>query len=206
MWWKVCSRLQAQTRRKKGRQTGNETGRMKTIRMLNVLPALHGFIPRLTQEILCIAKLMTANCSAERPTRHMRRTCSMAHIFNTCNALVALDMHIFNHQVYKLRAQWSIRVDQLRKTPHRQAANHPHPAHRNHTHKALPTNPPTHHPPLTHDVIDRVCAGDKWMPCIVLSCHYLPVSLAAFLEKRLPFLKLPLQNRTLSPCYPSLPL
>ena len=33
----IWSRLRAQIRRKKGRQTGNETGRMKTIRMLNVL-------------------------------------------------------------------------------------------------------------------------------------------------------------------------
>ena len=34
---------------------------------------------------LCIEKLMTANCSAECPTQHMRRICSMAHIHNTCN-------------------------------------------------------------------------------------------------------------------------
>merc|ERR550537_760339 len=38
--------------------------------MLNVLSALPGFILRLTQEIQCIAKSMTANCSTERPTRH----------------------------------------------------------------------------------------------------------------------------------------
>merc|ERR1719322_880324 len=38
--------------------------------MLNVLSALPGFIHRLTQEIQCIAKSMTTNCSAERPTRH----------------------------------------------------------------------------------------------------------------------------------------
>ena len=50
--------------------------------------------PRLSQEILCIAELMTANCSAECPTQHMRRICSMAHISNTCNVPVALDMHI----------------------------------------------------------------------------------------------------------------
>ena len=53
--------------------------------MFNVLSALTGFRPRLSQEILCIAKLMTANCSAECPTPHMRRICSMAHIHNTCN-------------------------------------------------------------------------------------------------------------------------
>ena len=35
--------------------------------MFNVLSALPGFRHRLSQEILCIAKLMTANCSAERP-------------------------------------------------------------------------------------------------------------------------------------------
>ena len=39
--------------------------------MFNVLSALPGF----SQEILCIAKLMTANCSAECPTQHMRRSC-----------------------------------------------------------------------------------------------------------------------------------
>ena len=61
--------------------------------MFNVLSALPGFSPRLSQEILCIAKLMTANCSAESPTQHMRRFCSMAHISNTCNVPVALDMH-----------------------------------------------------------------------------------------------------------------
>ena len=48
--------------------------------MFNVLSALTGFRPRLSQEILCIAKLMTANSSAECPTPHMRRICSMAHI------------------------------------------------------------------------------------------------------------------------------
>ena len=53
--------------------------------MFNVLSALTGFRPRLSQEILCIAKLMTANSSAECPTPHMRRICSMAHIHNTCN-------------------------------------------------------------------------------------------------------------------------
>ena len=53
--------------------------------MFNVLSALTGFRPRLSQEILCIAKLMTANCSAECPTQHMRRICSMAHVHNTCN-------------------------------------------------------------------------------------------------------------------------
>ena len=53
--------------------------------MFNVLSALTGFRPRLSQEILCIAKLMTANCSAECPTQHMRRICSMSHIHNTCN-------------------------------------------------------------------------------------------------------------------------
>ena len=37
---------------------------------------------------------MTANCSAECPTQHMRRICSMAHISNTCNVPEALDMHI----------------------------------------------------------------------------------------------------------------
>ena len=47
--------------------------------MFNVLSALPGFRPRLSQEILCIANLMTANCSAESPTQHMRRICSMAH-------------------------------------------------------------------------------------------------------------------------------
>ena len=57
--------------------------------MFNVLSALPGFRPRLSQEILCIAKLMTANCSAECPTQHMRRICSMAHISNTCNVPVA---------------------------------------------------------------------------------------------------------------------
>ena len=35
---------------------------------LNVLSALTGFRPRLSQEILCIAKLMTANSSTECPT------------------------------------------------------------------------------------------------------------------------------------------
>ena len=39
--------------------------------MFNVLSALPGF----SQEILCIAKLMTANCSAECPTQHMWRSC-----------------------------------------------------------------------------------------------------------------------------------
>ena len=53
--------------------------------MFNVLPALPGFRSRLSQEILGITKLMTANCSAESPTQHMRRICSMAHISNTCN-------------------------------------------------------------------------------------------------------------------------
>ena len=53
--------------------------------MFNVLSALTGFRPRLSHEILCIAKLMTANFSAECPTPHMRRICSMAHIHNTCN-------------------------------------------------------------------------------------------------------------------------
>ena len=53
--------------------------------MFNVLSALTGFRPRLSQEILCIAKLMTAKSSAECPTPHMRRICSMAHIHNTCN-------------------------------------------------------------------------------------------------------------------------
>ena len=62
--------------------------------MFNVLPALPGFRPRLSREILFIAKLMTANCSAESPAQHMRRTSSMAHISNTRTALVALDMHI----------------------------------------------------------------------------------------------------------------
>merc|ERR550537_883284 len=38
--------------------------------MLNVLSALPGFIYRLTQKIQCITKSITANCSAERPTRH----------------------------------------------------------------------------------------------------------------------------------------
>ena len=58
--------------------------------MFNVLSALPGFRPRLTQEILCIAKSMTANCSAESPTQHMRRICSMVHISNTCNVPMAL--------------------------------------------------------------------------------------------------------------------
>ena len=62
--------------------------------MFNVLSALPGFRPRLSQEILCIAKLMTANCSADCPTQHMRRICSMAHISNTCNVPVALDMEM----------------------------------------------------------------------------------------------------------------
>merc|ERR550537_1440711 len=38
--------------------------------MLNVLSAMPGFVLRLTQKIQCIEKSMTANCSAERPTRH----------------------------------------------------------------------------------------------------------------------------------------
>ena len=50
--------------------------------------------PRLSQEILCIAELMTADCSAECPAQHMWRICSMAHISNTCNVPVALDMQI----------------------------------------------------------------------------------------------------------------
>ena len=61
--------------------------------MFYVLSALPGFRSRFSQETLCIAKLMTANCSAENPAQHMRRTSSIAHISNTCNVPVALDMH-----------------------------------------------------------------------------------------------------------------
>ena len=57
--------------------------------MINVLSALPGFRPRLSKEILCIAKLMSANCSAESPAQHTRRTSSIAHVSNTCNAAVA---------------------------------------------------------------------------------------------------------------------
>ena len=36
---------------------------------------------------------MTENCSAECRAQHTRRTSSIAHVSNTCNATVALDMH-----------------------------------------------------------------------------------------------------------------
>ena len=34
----------------------------------------------------------------------------------------------------------------------------------------------TTHPPPTRNVTDKLSLGDKWMPCIVISCHNVPVS------------------------------
>ena len=62
--------------------------------MFNVLSALPGLRSSLSQEILCIVKLMTANYSVESPPQHIRRIYWMTYISNTCNVPVTLDMHV----------------------------------------------------------------------------------------------------------------
>ena len=59
--------------------------------------------------------------------------------------------------------------------PNQKHTNHePHAS--NHTHTRTTQTPTTHSPPPTHNVIDKLSLGDKWMPCVVISCHNLPVS------------------------------
>ena len=60
--------------------------------MFNVLSALPGF----SQEILCIAKLMTANCSAECPTQHMRRSCGAEGVQSAWFVVKTMTVDVFD--------------------------------------------------------------------------------------------------------------